>query len=50
MRQMIKLIEMNSMHKEWYGKYEYGILKHEDPLLKFYTNGSLHLTMSLNFT
>jgi hypothetical protein len=32
---MIKIIKMNIMCKEWYEKYEYGILKHEDHLLNF---------------
>jgi hypothetical protein len=37
------------MYEEWYKKCEYRILKHEDYLLNFYSNGLLHATLSLNF-
>jgi hypothetical protein len=50
LRQMIRIIEMNAIYKEWYGNYEYGILKLEDPLLFFHSNGLIHVTSSLNFT
>jgi hypothetical protein len=50
LRQMIKIIEMNILYEEWYINYEYRILNHEDTLLKFHSNGFLHVAFSLNFT
>jgi hypothetical protein len=48
---MIKIVEMNILYEEWYENYcENIILKHEDTLLKFHSNGLLHVTLSLNFT
>jgi hypothetical protein len=41
---------MNILYEEWYENCEYRILKHEDTLLKFHTNGLLHVRLSLNFT
>jgi hypothetical protein len=43
------IIDLKIIYKEWYEKCEYRILKYEDPLLKFYSNWLLHVTLSLNF-
>jgi hypothetical protein len=50
LRQMTKIIEMDILYEEWYGNCEYRILKHEDTLLRFHSNGLLQVTLSLNFT
>jgi hypothetical protein len=31
-------------------KYEYELLKHEDPLLNFYSKGLLHMTLRQYYT
>jgi hypothetical protein len=49
LRQMIKIIETDVFYEEWYGNCEYKILKHENTLLKFHSNGLLHVTLNLNF-
>jgi hypothetical protein len=41
---------MKIIYKEWYEKNEYGILKHEDPLFNFYSNGVLHMTLRQYYT